>query len=81
MTTTYSDTKEIELLQQENDRLHHLTHVLIEHIWKNKEGKGLPLKEIDKQMKLFDESHACEQLGGSETVDYTTLGGSQNVEY
>ncbi|SUZ79952.1 uncharacterized protein METZ01_LOCUS32806 [marine metagenome] len=27
-------------------------------------------------MKLFDESHACEQLGGSEAVDYTTLGGS-----
>ena len=42
-------------LQQENDRLHHLTTVLIEHIWKNKNGHGIPLREIDRQMKLFDE--------------------------
>ena len=80
MTIEFPEKREYDMaynhLQQENDRLHHLTHVLIEHIWKNKEGKGLPLKEIDKQMKLFDESHACEQLGGSEAVDYTTLGGS-----
>jgi len=41
-------------LQQENDRLHHLTNVLIQHIWKTGE-RGLPLKEIDKQMKLFDD--------------------------
>ena len=47
--------KQIEQLQKENDRLQHLTTVLIEHIWKNKNGQGIPLKEIDRQMKLFDE--------------------------
>ena len=41
-------------LQQENDRLHHLTNVLIQHIGKTGD-RGLPLKEIDKQMKLFDD--------------------------
>ena len=41
-------------LQQENDRLQHLTTVLIQHIWKTGD-KGLPLKEIDEQMKLFDD--------------------------
>ena len=41
-------------LQQENDRLHHLTNVLIQHIWKSGD-KGLPLKEIDRQMKIFDD--------------------------
>ena len=46
----------LEQLKQENDRLHHLTTVLIDHIWKS--GKrGLPLKEIDRQMKLYDEEH------------------------
>ena len=45
---------EMTQLQQENDRLHHLTNVLIQHIWKTGE-RGLPLKEIDKQMKLFDD--------------------------
>ena len=46
--------KKLEQLQQENDRLQHLTTVLIDHIWKSGE-RGLPLKEIDKQMKLFDD--------------------------
>ena len=45
---------EKEELQQENDRLQHLTTVLIDHIWKTGD-RGLPLKEIDKQMKLFDD--------------------------
>ena len=45
-------------LQQENDRLQHLTTVLIDHIWKK---QPFPLKEIDRQMKLFDDTHACEQ--------------------
>ena len=54
--------KQIEQLQKENDRLQHLTTVLIEHIWKNKNGQGIPLKEIDRQMKLFDEQ-----------VDYSSL--------
>ena len=46
--------KKEEQLQQENDRLQHLTTVLIDHIWKSKDGK-LPLKKIDEQMKLFDD--------------------------
>ena len=55
---------EIEHLKSENARLHHLTNVLIQHIWKS--GKdGLPLKDIDQQMKLFDEKN--------ENVDYSTL--------
>ena len=41
-------------LQQENDRLQHLTTVLIQHIWKTGD-RGLPLKEIDRQMKIFDD--------------------------
>ena len=45
---------EITQLQQENDRLHHLTNVLIQHIWKTGD-RGLPLKEIDRQMKIFDD--------------------------
>ena len=54
--------KQIEQLEKENDRLQHLTTVLIEHIWKNKNGHGIPLREIDRQMKLFDEQ-----------VDYSSL--------
>ena len=46
--------KKLEQLQQETDRLQHLTTVLIDHIWKSGE-RGLPLKEIDKQMKIFDD--------------------------
>ena len=46
----------LELLKQENDRLQHLTTVLIDHIWKTGE-RGIPLKEIDRQMKLYDEEH------------------------
>ena len=47
--------KQIEQLQKENDRLQHLTTVLIEHIWKNKHGHGIPLREIDRQMKIYDD--------------------------
>ena len=47
---------EITQLQQENDRLHHLTNVLIQHIWKTGD-RGLPLKEIDRQMELYDKEH------------------------
>ena len=47
-------------LQQENDRLHHLTNVLIQHIWKTGD-RGLPLKEIDKQMELFDKVNKDEE--------------------
>ena len=43
-------------LQQENDRLQHLTTVLIDHIWKTGD-RGLPLKEIDRQMELYDEEN------------------------
>ena len=44
----------LEQLKQENDRLHHLTTVLIEHIWKK---QPFPLKEIDRQMLLYDKEH------------------------
>ena len=44
---------EVAQLQQENDRLHHLTNVLIQHLGKIGD-RGLPLKEIDKQMELYD---------------------------
>jgi len=47
---------EIEHLKQENARLHHLTNVLIQHIWKIGD-RGLPLKEIDQQMALFDNNY------------------------
>ena len=50
----HSQLKEINQLTSENARLHHLTTVLIDHIWKSGE-RGLPLKEIDKQMALFDD--------------------------
>ena len=46
--------KKEEQLQQENDRLQHLTTVLIDHIWKTGD-RGLPLKEIDEKMKIFDD--------------------------
>ena len=46
--------KENELLQQENNRVQHLTTVLIDHIWKSG-NHVLPLKDIDKQMALFDD--------------------------
>ena len=51
--------KKEEQLQQENDRLQHLTTVLIDHLWKTGE-RGLPLKEIDKQMELFDKANKDE---------------------
>ena len=49
-----SQIAEIELLKQENARLHHLTNVLIDHIWKSGDKK-LPLTEIDRQMKIYDD--------------------------
>ena len=58
MTTEFPEKREYDIaynhLQQENDRLQHLTTVLIDHIWKTGE-RGLPLKEIDKEMALFDD--------------------------
>ena len=46
----------LEQLKQENNRLQHLTNVLIDHIWKTGD-RGLPLKEIDRQMELFDKQN------------------------
>ena len=43
-------------LEQENKRLHHLTTVLIDHIWKSV-NRGLPLRNIDRQMELFDKEN------------------------
>ena len=48
--------KYVEHLKEENKRLHHLTNVLIQHIWRSGPN-GLPLKDIDRQMKLFDEKN------------------------
>jgi hypothetical protein len=45
--------KQLELLKQENDRVQHLTTVLIDHIWKK---QPFPLKEIDKQMDEYDKA-------------------------
>ena len=56
--TAFPEKREYDMaynhLQQENDRLHHLTTVLIEHIWKK---QPFPLKEIDRQMLLYDKEH------------------------
>ena len=62
--TDYATSQLNELIQvkKENERLHHLTNVLIEHLWKKEKGEGMPLKDIDRQMKLFDE-----------TIDYSAL--------
>ena len=46
--------KKEEQLQQENDRLQHLTNVLIQHLGKSGDNK-FPLKDIDQQMKIFDD--------------------------
>ena len=45
---------EYKHLQQENNRLHHLTTVLIEHIWKK---YPFPLKEIDEKMLEYDKGN------------------------
>ncbi len=42
-------------LQQENDRLQHLVHCLIVQL--GRIGDKFPLKEIDRQMELFDKKH------------------------
>jgi hypothetical protein len=47
-------TKSLELLKQENDRVQHLTQCLILQLGKVENNK-FPLKEIDQQMKLFDD--------------------------
>ena len=49
-----SQLAEVELLKQENDRLQHLTTVLIDHIWKK---YPFPLKDIDRQMELYDKEN------------------------
>ena len=58
MTIKFPEKREYDLaynhLQQENDRLHHLTTVLIEHIWKK---QPFPLKEIDEKMLKYDKEH------------------------
>ena len=46
---------EVKHLKEENARLHHLTNVLIQHIWKSGPN-GLPLKDIDRQMAIYDAS-------------------------
>ena len=51
----------LEQLKQENDRLHHLTTVLIEHIWKK---HPFPLKEIDEKMLEYDKKQPQFDDGG-----------------
>ena len=55
MTTEFPEKREYDMaynhLQQENDRLQHLTTVLIDHIWKK---HPFPLKEIDEKMLKYD---------------------------
>ena len=58
--------KKLELLQQENDRLQHLTTILIDHIWKK---QPFPLKEIDQQMALFDKEQMDERSQQSQFDD------------
>ena len=62
MTTEFPEKRDYDvaykLLQQENDRLQHLTTVLIDHIWKK---QPFPLKEIDQQMLLFDKANRDEE--------------------
>ena len=55
--------KKKELLKQENDRLQHLTTVLIDHIWKT-EDHGFPLKEIDERMLEYDKKQPQYDDGG-----------------
>jgi len=45
----------IELMKQENDRLQHLVQCLIVQLGKT--GDKFPLKEIDRQMELFDKEN------------------------
>ena len=49
--------KVIDFLKTENDRLHHLTNVLIDHLWKIGD-KRLPLKDIDKRMEEYDKKQS-----------------------
>ena len=53
--------KKEEVLQQENDRLSHLTTVLIDHIWKK---HPFPLKEIDEKMLEYDKKQTQFDDGG-----------------
>ena len=63
--TEFPEKREYDLaykhLQQENDRLQHLTTVLIEHIWKK---QPFPLKEIDEKMLEYDKELALFDDGG-----------------
>ena len=49
-----SQLAEIEHLKQENDRVQHLTQCLVLQLSKVENNK-FPLKEIDRQMKIFDD--------------------------
>ena len=63
--TEFPEKREYDLaykhLQQENDRLQHLTTVLIEHIWKK---HPFPLKEIDEKMLEYDKKQTQFDDGG-----------------
>ena len=57
--TKFPEKREFDLaykyMMQENNRLQHLVQCLIVQL--GKIGDKFPLKEIDKQMELFDKKH------------------------
>ena len=63
--TAFPEKREYDLaykqLLQENDRLQHLTTVLIDHIWKK---HPFPLKEIDEKMLEYDKKQPQFDDGG-----------------
>ena len=61
--TKFPEKREFDLaykhMMQENDRLHHLVQCLIVQL--GKVGDKFPLKEIDRQMELFDKANKDEE--------------------
>ena len=61
--TKFPEKREFDLaykhMMQENDRLQHLVHCLIVQL--GRIGDKFPLKEIDRQMELFDKANKDEE--------------------
>ena len=73
MTIQFPEKREYDLaynhLLQENDRLQHLTTVLIDHIWKK---HPFPLKEIDEKMLEYDKKQPQFDDGGMDGTPRNT---------
>ena len=73
MTIQFPEKREYDLtynhLLQENDRLQHLTTVLIDHIWKK---HSFPLKEIDEKMLEYDKKQPQFDDGGMDGTPRNT---------